>query len=72
MAQKQPVNLSLSNRLDFAEQSVNAESSKYLILEALWHLKFFVETVADLMSTRLGSMLALVLPIQTGSLFLIL
>lgn len=66
---KQPVNLSHSNRLHFAEQPVNVESSKYFILEVLWHLKFFVKTVADLMSTRLGFMLALVLPIHYLSMF---
>ena len=66
---KQPVNLSHSNRLHFAEQPVNVESSKYFILVVLWHLKFFVKNVVDSIFTKFGFMPALVLSIQTVSSF---
>ena len=55
-ANKQPVNLSLSNRLDFAGGSVNAVFSIFTQKECQWHLKSSVKTAADLMFTKPGSM----------------
>ena len=63
-ANKQPVNLSLSNRLDFAGDSVNAVSSNNYVEVCLWHLKSSVRTVVVLTCIKLGFMPVLELPTQ--------
>lgn len=55
-ANKQPVNLSLSNRLDFAGDSVNAVSSNNYVEVCLWHLKSSVRIVVDSMCIKPGFM----------------
>lgn len=53
-ANKQPVNLSLSNRLDFAGWPVNAEPFQSTIERYMWHLRFSAKTAVDWMFTRPG------------------
>ena len=55
-ANKQPVNLSLSNRLDFAEDSVNAVPPNLFMEVSLWRLKSSVRTVVVLICIKPGFM----------------
>ena len=53
MAQtSKPVNLSLSNRLDFAGDSVNAVPLNLFMKVSLWHLKSSIRTVVVLMCIK--------------------